>query len=344
MKTALAFYLCALASVVQVQAQGAPVALVSTVPARQAVLANTVTAYGTLAFTAGQQMTINLPYAAQITRLWVANGQTVQRGAPLYDVAPDPAALSAFQQAQSAVTLAHRELQRNKALFAEQLATQSQVDIARKALDDAEHSVGALQLVKQRHITAPFDGEVIKVAVAQGDRVPADSPIMLLGRTGAGTLAHAIVGVEPAASLILRPGMPVELSLLDMPPEQAATQFKGTISTIRNALNPQSRLIDVTVDIPAATPGLINGLTVKARIATNQTRHWVVPRSAVLHDSRGSYVYQVVNNTAHRVNVATQVTDAAQLGVDGALAPGEPIVATGNYELKDGMAVREVKP
>ncbi|OYV49709.1 MAG: hypothetical protein B7X10_01715 [Burkholderiales bacterium 21-58-4] len=344
MKTALAFCLCVLTSTVHAQTPDAPIAQISTVPARQAVLANIVTAYGTLTFTPGQQMALNLPYAAQITHLWVTSGQSIQRGTPLYDVAPDPAALLAYQQAQSAVTLARRELQRNKSLFTQRLATQSQVDTARKALDDALHSVSALQIVTQRHVTAPFEGEVIKVLVAQGDRAQAGSTIMLLGRTGADTPAHAVVGVEPADSLSLRPGMPVELTVLDTRPGQAATPFKGTVSAIRSALNPQSKLVEVTVGIPPATPGLITGTAVKARIATEQGRHWIVPRSAVLRDSQGAYLFQVVNGKAKRINVVTRVSDKGQLGIDGALTPAQPIVVTGNYELKNGMAVREATP
>jgi hypothetical protein len=69
--------------------------------------------------------------------------------------------------------------------------------------------------------------------------------------------------------------------------------------------------------------------------------HWIVPRSAVLSDAHGDFVYQTgSDNRAHRVNVKTVVEDDDRYGVDGALDATRPLVTVGNYELHDGAQVR----
>lgn len=67
----------------------------------------------------------------------------------------------------------------------------------------------------------------------------------------------------------------------------------------------------------------------------------VVPRAAVLSDRKGTYVFQVTpKHTAQRVDVVVRVESGNRYGVDGPLDAAEPLVVTGNYELRNGMAVR----
>jgi hypothetical protein len=52
-------------------------------------------------------------------------------------------------------------------------------------------------------------------------------------------------------------------------------------------------------------------------------------------------VFQVASgNKARRVNVVTQIEDLGHYGIDGPLNASQPIVVSGNYELKDGMTVQ----
>ncbi|AJY38051.1 transporter (plasmid) [Burkholderia humptydooensis] len=85
---------------------------------------------------------------------------------------------------------------------------------------------------------------------------------------------------------------------------------------------------------------LMPGMRLTADIAVSQLQHWIVPRSAVLRDAKGDYVFQIDRGHARRVNVVTAVDQGVTLGVDGTLDAGRPVVVIGNYELKDGMAVR----
>lgn len=345
MKINTAIFLLALTGVVQ--AETSAVVLVQTVPPRQAPIPQTLGAYGTVAFVQNDLTNISLPYAAQIVHISVGTGQAVKRGATLFEVATDPGAKLNFQQAETAVALARGELQRTQALYTEHLATQSQVATAQKALTDAEYTFAAQRqlstdAVTQR-ITAPTDGIVVNLTAAPGDRIAAGAAVLQLGRISTAGIAHVMLGIEPSDSTKIRSGMTVELMPLDgVPGTSTSRTIQGRISSVRNAINPQTRLVDVVVDIPvSSTTGLLSGMQVRGRIVTENKVHWIVPRSAIRRDARGDFLFQINNGKARRVDVLRATEQDTQIGVDGPLNPAQAIVSLGNYELKDGMSVRE---
>ena len=340
MRTTSVLVILLMISTATAGAEDGPVAQVKTVPAEQSALPETVTAYGTVTFPPEQELTISLPYAVEVTRLRVGAGQAVRRGTPLFDVTPDPGALLAYQQAQNATTLARQELKHTGSLLAQRLATRSELDAAKKALRDAEDALRAQQSINRTAIEAPFDGVVMNVSVAQGERIAAGAAILQLGHNGAPGGAYAVLGVEPTASLSIRRGMPVTLKSLDVPPGRSPPALRGSVDAVRSSLDPRSRLVDVVVEITDAAPQLMPGIDVVGRIVIARHRYWVVPRSAVLHDQEGDYLFQVTGGKARRVAVVTRVTDGDRTGVDGPLAPDQAVVSVGNYELQDGMAVQ----
>jgi membrane fusion protein (multidrug efflux system) len=66
-----------------------------------------------------------------------------------------------------------------------------------------------------------------------------------------------------------------------------------------------------------------------------------VPRSAVLGDAPDACVYIVQDGKARRVPVQTGAEADDLIEVSGAVSAGDIVVVSGNYELNDGMAVRE---
>lgn len=120
-------------------------ALVRVVPAHRAEIARPVPAYGVVSSAGASVQSVSLPYLARLVRLRLNPGQAVKKGDPLFDVMADPSAVLAHDQALNAAALARRELARTQALFASQLATQSQLDTARKTLRDAEQAAEAQQ-------------------------------------------------------------------------------------------------------------------------------------------------------------------------------------------------------
>jgi RND family efflux transporter MFP subunit len=314
-----------------------PVVSVQTVRVQQGAIAQPVRAFGIVAASASNLTTINLPYLARIVQLRVQSGQSVTRGTPLFVVQADPAAVLAAAQAKSAVTLAQGELTRTQSLLAS----------ARKALNDAQQALAAQNETGiasgNKLVTAPTDGVVMQLSAAQGDQVPAGAAILqLAGGTGHGLRdqrANVMLGVEPSAAGTIHPGDVVTLRGLST--ALARSTVNGHVTLVGAAINQQSQLVDVGADVPLGQTPFIPGTRVSADIATRTGTHWIVPRAAVLRDDHGAYVFQITpKNTARRVAVLTQIENGDRYGVDGAIDSTEPLVVSGNYELKDGMAVR----
>ena len=317
---------------------------VQTVQVRRAEIAQPVRAYGIVSASASNLTTINLPYTARIVQMRVQPGQTVTRGTPLFAVQADPAAVLAATQARSAVTLAQGELARTQSLYDKGLATQSQLATARKAADDAQQALAAQNqtgvAAGNKVITAPANGVVLQVSAGQGDQMqPGAAILQLAGTSGKDANANVMLGVEPADAAAIHAGDIVTLHGLST--SLARTSADGRVVLVGASVDPQSQLVDVGANVPLGQTEFIPGTRVSADIATRTGTHWIVPRAAVLKDDKGAYVFQATaQNKAHRIAVVIQIENGDRYGVDGTINPAEGLVVSGNYELKDGMAVK----
>ncbi|OWT66402.1 efflux transporter periplasmic adaptor subunit [Candidimonas nitroreducens] len=318
------------------------VTVLATAP-RYGVISQPLQAYGTIG-TAQATVAVNLPYPARLLHVYVQNGQSVARGAPLFVVQADPAALLASKQAATAYRLAKDDLAHTRALYAQSLATRSQLETARKAALDAQSALDAQRALGIGNgtvtIAAPADGVITRLGAIQGDQVPAGAAILLLALHASEPKAmpNVMLGVDPATARWIRAGDPVTVSGLS--PEEDGISARGRIVLVGAAVDPQSQLVDVGASVSLAGAGLLPGMHVKGRISTRAGKHWIVPRSAVLRDGQGAYIYQLGKDLhAHRVDVKVRIENGNTYGIDGALDAARPLVVTGNYELHDGDAV-----
>ncbi len=313
--------------------------LVKTVPVRQERVAATLTCYGVITTDPRGTASVTLPRTVRVSRLLVTQGEIVRAGAPLMEVATDSADILNFEQASISVDYARQELRRVESMVAQRLATQSQLAAARKALTDAEAALRAQNRLgtgrKQERLAAPFAGTVTAIAVKEGDRVPAGTALAQISRQG---MLRAELGVEPEDSTEVRKGMEVVLK----PVFGGNRTLTGTVHEIHGVINPQTRLVDVIVALAGGeTLTFLPGTQVRGVIRLARQTGWVVPRQAVLRDSEGEYIYQVDKGKAHRVSVVSSKAESGLLLVRGKINPKLKVVAVGNYELHDGMAVRE---
>ncbi|GAA0724040.1 efflux RND transporter periplasmic adaptor subunit [Dokdonella soli] len=313
-------------------------AVTTAIPVQQ-TFHDTVQAWGSAVGDPHHARAINLAHGGQIVAVKVAPGQTVARAQALLTIMPDPVARNAYQQAQSALTLARGELARSEQLATQRLATQSQLATARKALADAEAAVEAQRALgggaTEETISAPADGVVTALSVSLGERVAANAPLLSF------TPAHALVaqlGVQPEDGAKLHSGMRVELRNV----YGATAPFTGSLSVIGQAVDAQTHLLPAQVDIPAdAAAALIAGTALDAQIQTADYSAWAVPRAAVLHDEQGDYLFQIDNGHAKRVDVTLRSPDGDAVGVQGPLDAQAKVIVLGAYELSDGDAVQE---
>lgn len=316
-----------------------PVVTVHTELVRRQTVTRTLAAYGTVTPIGGAESTVSARHGGKLEQLRVSMGQPVRRGEALFDLVPTEQDRLNVEQARSALTLAQGELQRTQRLFDQQLATESQLATARKSLDDAQAAWRGLQRTgvsrQTDTVTAPFDGTVSSLAAGQGDVVATGTAVLKLARAGA---VQVQLGVEPEDVTMVRAGMLVKVRPLLA--RQPVTQM-GRVTTVAGAVNAQSRMVNVAVRLDPGQAPLLIGSRVEGVVTQSAQDALTVPRSSVLKDDKGSYVFLISSGMAHRVPVDVGGEYGDRLAVAGALQAGQAVVSLGNYELNDGMHVRD---
>jgi RND family efflux transporter MFP subunit len=320
------------------EAEAPPSVLVTTVPAKQGSVPETLPAYGAVEPAPDGTASISLLRAGQVVKLHVGPGQSVHKDDPLADFGADPAAIAAYDQAVSALAAARQDRTRTAELLSQQLATRAQLIQADKAVADAQSALDALNRSgggkPLETVRAPFDGIVMSVAVGPGDRLQASAPLMQLARTDQLVVA---AGVEPSARAKLVVGAPVHLDPLD----GNGPALDGQVASVAGLIDPKTRLVETLIRLPgAATSEALPGTGYRARIEIGHFNGWLVPRESVLSDDEGTHLFQVADNRAKRVPVKVIGAAGDTTVVDGPLDAAKPVVATGSYQLTEGVAVR----
>jgi len=299
-------------------------------------------AYGVLDPDPDQVLSLSLPHAGLINRVWVRAGQRIKNGDKLLEVVTSPDSRMQYLQAQSAVDFATRELERSQRLLKEQLATKAQVDAAGKSLRDARDALDALRKrgldQSKKTMLAPMDGIVTRLDVSQGQRAQADTTAMLIADENR---LIARLGVEAEDLGRLEPGTPVTLSSVFVP----GIRVESRIREVHAMIDPDTHLVEVLVAIPQPqVDHLVLGSRILGRIRLPTHTALVVPRSAVLGEGPDACVYTVAQGKARRITVRTGIEQADDIEISseisGALKAGDTVVTLGNYELQDGMDVR----
>jgi RND family efflux transporter MFP subunit len=315
-----------------------PSALVGVASARVGTLEPSVTAFGTLAADPNAQTTLALPRDGIVASVAVRAGRLVGKGDPIAAIETAPAATAQFEQAKSALAFAQKDLDHTRALFSEQLATRSALAAAERAYNDAratfihQQRIGADKTFET--LTAAVPGVVTNVAVSPGDHVGAGAVIASIAARDRMVLN---LGLEPKDAAQLAPGAKVAVTSAQDP----TLNFVARVASVDAMLDPQSRLVNAVIAIaPEVSRRLILGMSLKARIVLSTQRGIVIPKSALMTDEQGTFVYVVQKDHARRRDVSIGLETGTNVLIAKGLAPRDVVVAVGSAGLVDGMSVR----
>ncbi|MEG3178688.1 efflux RND transporter periplasmic adaptor subunit [Sphingomonas sp. RB3P16] len=312
----------------------APSALVTVVAPTQGSLPQTVTAYGSVVPALNGTQTLSEAQPGQVTRLLIADGEAVRAGQALAIFATAPAARSSYAQAVDALAAAQKQRATTAQLLAQQLATQDQLVQADKAVSGARTALAALRAdgagSGTHTLTAPFDGIVTAVAVAQGDRPAAGAAILTVAR-GSGIVVTA--GVDPSERGKIAVGQSATLVRLS-----GGGKLAGRVLRVDSALNAKTRMIDVDLAFPSGT--LLPGEGMQVAITTGQVSGWVVPHRAVVTAGAPPHVFQIAGGKAKAVPVNIALASDDGDVVTGPLDARRKLIVDGAYQIGDGDAVR----
>jgi RND family efflux transporter MFP subunit len=247
-------------------------------------------------------------------------------------------ASASFAQAQSALAFAEKDLAHTRQLYAQQLATATQLATAEKAVSDARAVLQAQTTIgagkSSEVLRAKASGVVTAVNVSPGDPVQANAVIAAMA-----VRDRFIVnlGLEPSVALEVGRGDRVSL----VAPQRPGTVVRGTVQSVDAMMDPKSRLVNAVVTIPEGmSRWLLLGTALDGTIYASANSGIVVPRSALMSDARGSYVYVVSRGVAHRRPVRIAFESDADALLKSGVSPGESVVVAGNTGIDDGSHVR----
>jgi len=316
-----------------------PSAQVQTALVKQQAVSKTILAYGIIEPESDKIISLSLPHAGLINKLWVRLGQRVTIGDKLIEIVTAPEARMQYFQAQSAVEYAKQQLARSERMFSEQLATKADVEMAKRNLHDSQTTLDALvsknQNKSKQILFAPMNGIITQLNLTQGDRVPSDTTAMLIASEN-----HFIarVGIEPDEINSLTVNTNASVSPVFEQNTQVATQ----ISEIHPMVNPTTHLIDAILPIPlSSAKQLVLGSRIIANFQLPSTTELTVPRSAVLSDEQGFYIFLVSGQVAHKTYITKGYEQAGQIVISGQVKADDTVVIVGNYVLQDGMKIRK---
>jgi membrane fusion protein (multidrug efflux system) len=316
-------------------AQADPSALVRLAPARAAQLAPQVGAYGLVSADPNFVTTVFMPREGVVSAILVRPGQTVKAGDPLVTIRTAPVAAATYEQAVSTADFAANDYAHTKQLFAEQLATRSQLAAAAKADSDARALLSAQEKIGANHavetLTAPVAGIVATLVPARGDPVQPGADVASIATSGQVVLN---LGVEPRDAVAFRPGNRVLL-----PAQQGLPQMQARVGSVGAMVDPTSHLVNVLVPLPADARIFI-GTALQARIDLAPVSGVVVPSSALLTDGDASYLFVAQGGKAKRRMVKVAFETGATALIASGLKANEDVVVQGVVGLADGSAIR----
>lgn len=291
-----------------------------------------VTATGTLRPVREAQITTeirgNLYWSKGSNNRLLAKGAEVRRGRTIARLDSDEWVVGARVEARKlAVETAKRTLKEQETLFSRQLATEMDVESARRAWADAEANYqDALIKIDKTRLLAPIQGVLSELAdITQGTLVTPNTAIAKI-------MDYSQVFVDlkiPNAQIInVKLGQSIRVSNYALPEEV----FEGEIVEMDPAIDPVTRTVQVVGMVDNPDLLLRAGMFVKTEIVTESRQNVVlITRNLVLRRRNQKVVFVEEEGRAQQREVETGLEDRDRVEIVVGLEPGEQLI-TSNYE------------
>ena len=244
-----------------------------------------------------------------------------------------------LEQARQSAAKADRDLARGKALFADGVATEEQVQdlttasrVSAAALRAAEFNAAYARIV------APADGVVLRKLAQANELVQAGQPVLVVGGASRGWVVR--IGLADRDVVRFRAGDPAQLEF-DAFPGQA---FSGHVSNIASSADPANGTFTVEVQVEPGSARFVQGLVARVSLSPRDaTIGRIVPVSALI-EANGTeasvFVLDPARNVVHRVAIRIgRLQDGAVEVLEG-VAAGAEVVVDGAAFLENGDTVR----
>lgn len=329
--------------------KGKPASVVTVVVPGRSTVDNIISATGNLA--ARRELPVGIAgEGGQVMQVLVEPGQWVGAGQVLATIdrrvqTQQAASLgSSIAVSEADARLAEANLSRAQALVSRGFISKADIDRLTATRDAARARVNVARAQYQQSlasnsrldIRAPAAGLVLERRVEPGQVVSAGSGVLFRMAKGGELELLARMGESDLANM--RPGMRAQVT-----PVGSAAAFSGEIWQVAPVVDPQTRQGIARIAL-AYNTALRPGGFASAKIVSGAANVPLLPESAVLSDSKGSYVMVVGkdNKIEHRPVKIGSVADAGVTIVEG-LSGQEMVVKSAGAFLNPGEAVKPAR-
>jgi membrane fusion protein (multidrug efflux system) len=317
-----------------------PPEAVTTVVAKQDEWPATLTAIGTLAAVQGVTVSADLP--GIVDRIAFDSGRAVREGEVLVrlDTRQEEAQLAALEAQRD---LARLNFERMQALVIDGAIARADYDRAAAEQKETEARVGEIRAtIERKTIRAPFSGILGLRQVNLGQYLSGGDAVVSLQSLNP---IYVNFGVPQQEAAHVRVGRRVRVTTADV----SDAQFSGRVTALDSVVDETTR--NVQVQATLANPGgvLRPGMFVQAEVIVGESRSVVaLPASAISYAPYGDSVFVVTElkdpSGASYRGVRQQFVKLGsargdQIAVVSGLAPGDEVVTSGVFKLRNGAAV-----
>lgn len=215
-------------------------------------------------------------------------------------------------------------------------SAQAQVSVAQAEIEQAAASLQSAQLAQaSATIRAPWAGIVVSRSLDPGAYVTPSGGTPILSIADLDNVA-VVVNVTEADMAAVRRGARAEMGV-DAFPNRT---FQGTVARIAGGVDPDTRTVQVEVDLDNADHALRPGMYARVRLAGATRRAFVVPLSALVIVGGQQFVWVVSDGKVSQRAVTIGTTTATVVEITSGVRPGETIVFRGTEQVREGGAVR----
>lgn len=295
---------------------------------------------------ANEESDVAADTSGKVVQTFVERGQQVKKGQVLVVLDARSAALTAnvaeaqTKLAESQLDQARRECERVKHLLDTTAISQAEYDRQASECTARQWSAAAAQaqqatlskLVGDSQVRAPFDAIVGERFVNVGQWVGTQTRVATLYQPDPIRLQ---ITVPEADVALVKPDMVVTFTVTAFGDER----FKGGVKFISPNVRESTR--DLIVEAMVTNPDhrLKPGMFAVALLRVGESKHPVVPQSALQRDETGARVFVVANKRVEErtVQVGEKIDDA--IGILQGVHAGEEVVLDPGKDVHDGAEV-----
>lgn len=315
------------------------VAPVQTTEVKPGPIAETVEGHGVIKPFPKDDARLSALSPMRVDSIYAKPGDMVHKGQRVIKLQRDRSPDMALQKSKIALQQAEMNLKRAQKLFTNGVIARVKLEQAQTEynLAKADYELQKRSLnyaIENSVLRSPISGVVSSVNGVVGQVA---DPSQVLVHIVNLQRVIADIGVETEDIEKIHVGNKAQVTIPNL---SNSPSFTGKVIKQNREIDPATQLIHIWIELDNPNQILQPGMFAVAKIFVNeQKKALVVPRSAVLSDHDGYYVFIVDKNTAHKVKIKPGIITDKQVQILQGLQAGQHVVHLGNYELEDGMKV-----